>query len=257
MSEQQWWGELPLRPGAMVQIGPSRLWFRRKPSELQIAIHTLPDPISSGQERVLDVDEPEPPEGFSLHRFAAPTDGAPFILSPLLADRAVVARPTHPFAVPPGSAVTVFISTALWIELSLNGPLVALPLYRMSETWFGRSTIEGELCYAMRTALRMDLENVPRRPHRAITTVHINNRGPDSLPIHRIRLPVQHLSLFSDAAGELWTEALEMTRQDAGDAILSLSGGSPAVAGPTVLLSPSRAPREDSRFLLKITSFLP
>ncbi len=257
MLEQQWWGELPLSPGATVRIGPARLWFRRRPRELRAAILVEPDPISTGIERHLDVDEVDPPEGFVLHRFAAMAGLSTLILTPLLADRPVVARPTHPFMMPPGSAVTVFISTVLWVELSLGGPLIALPLYRMSDTWFGRSTIDGELCYAMRTALRMGLDDLPRRPHRAITAVHINNRGPDSLQIHRIRLPVQHLTLFTDETGELWTEELEMNREDAGDATLSLRPNPPAVAGKTSRLAAPRIPPEDSRLLQKITSFLP
>lgn len=257
MLERQWWGPLPLQPGALVRIGPSRIWFHRRPTELRIAIHTLSDPIRSGLERTLALDTAEPPPDFRLHRFAADEQSGPLQLMPLLADRPVVARPTHPFTMPPDSEVTVFISTALWVELSLAGTLIALPLYRMSDTWFGRSTIEGGLCYAMRTALRMSLADIPRRPHRAITAVHINNRGPDCLPIHRIRLPVQHLALFADCSGELWTEALEMTRQDAGEASISLLGGPPAVAGETVSVALPRSLPEDHRLLQKITSFLP
>ena len=196
---------------------------------------------------------------------------APLRLVPILADRPVIARPAHPFTLPPGAAVTAFISTTLWVDLSLqesavslqksalkpDKSVVTLPLFRPSDTWFGRSTIQGELCYAMRTALRMNLADMPRRPHRAITAVHINNRGPDPLRVHRIRLPVQHLTLFSDDTGELWTQALQMSRADAGEATIELRSSPPAIAGNTRLVSPPRTPSEPSKLLKAITSFLP
>ena len=257
MLEHQWWGELALSSAARLQIGPSQLWFRREPGELRVAMRTEPDPISDAFTRQTDLDEPTPPEGFDLHRFAVGDEETPLCITPILADRPVIARPVHPFALPPGAAVTVFISTVLWIDLHLAGPLIALPLFRPSDTWFGKSTIEGELCYAMRTALRMRLADVPRRPHRAITAVHINNRGPDSLRLHRIRLPVQHLTLFTDAVGELWTEALEMSRKDAGEATIALRPTPPEIAGRTDRMSPPRIPPEASSFLQAITSFLP
>lgn len=258
MLEHQWWGALPLSPGARLQIGPSRLWLRQGTDELRIALKTDSDPISDVLTRQLSVDEPAPPADFDLHRFAVVEGSGMLRLRPILADRPVIARPTLPFALPSGASVTVFISTVLWTEFSLDDvSLITLPLFRPSDTWFGRSTIDGELCYAVRTALRIRLQDIPRRPHRAITAVHISNQGPDRLRLHRIRLPVQHLTVFADARGELWTEALEMRRSGAGEATITLRDSPPAAVGQTEQLSAPNTPLEATNLLQAITSFLP
>ena len=256
MRDLQWWGELPLRPGAMLQVGPSKLWFHRNDAELRVAIQTDADPISDVLTRQPGPVHSAPPSGFTLHRLAVGNRGA-LTLMPVLADRAVIARPSHPFALPAGESVTVFISTVLWVDLRMPDSLITLPLFRMSDTWFGRSTIEGELCYATRTALRMALRDMPRRPHRAITAVHVINNGPDALRLHRVRLPVHRLTLFSDAEGGLWTQALQMHRQGAGEATITLRDAPPAAAGDTAQIGAPRQQEEGSQLLQAITSFLP
>ena len=134
--DHQWWGPLPLRPGAWLQIGPSQLWLRQETDELRIALHTDSDPISDVLTRQLDVDEPTPPAGFELHRFAVGEGSGGLQLRPLLADRPVIARPTMPFALPSGAAVTVFISTVLWTDFSQGGvSLTVLPLFRWIRSW--------------------------------------------------------------------------------------------------------------------------
>jgi hypothetical protein len=83
---------------------------------------------------------------------------------------------------------------------------------RLSDTWFGPSTREGELCYAARTHARNHLEQVPRRPHRAVTPVKVRNEAATLLPIEKLSLPVPMLSVYGDPQGGLWSEEVHLTR---------------------------------------------
>ena len=47
-----------------------------------------------------------------------------------------------------------------------------------------------------------------------VTPVRIRNRGEDGLTLDRMNLPVPFLSIFCDEEGALWTEAVELLRDD-------------------------------------------
>ena len=88
---------------------------------------------------------------------------------------------------------------------------------RPSDTWFGPSTLEGELCYESKTAVRFNLDNVPRRPHRAISVVRIRNRTDTQLSLERLKIPLPNLSLFGTEDGQLWTESITLERDEDGE----------------------------------------
>lgn len=170
-------------------------------------------------------------------------------LAPMLADRAIVVRPDIPLFILPGEEVTLYVSTPLWIRVEVGKEsrlLQEIPSYRPSDTWFGASTLEGELCYAVQTAGRLRLENLPRRLHRAITPIHVRNGGTDALHIAHIQVPVQYLSLFEGEGSYLWTQAVTLSRQASDDqaAVRFDEGKLPEEVGRTQKL---RGPRLDVR----------
>jgi hypothetical protein len=125
-------------------------------------------------------------EHLQISRYSVRQTESQVSLQPALADRPVVSRPEDPLYVPPGESVTLYLSTALWILIELaesDRLLQELPSFRMSDTWFGPSTVDGEFCYATRTAGRVRLENVPRRYHRAVTPLRIRNTAKDALAL--------------------------------------------------------------------------
>lgn len=157
------------------------------------------------------------------------------VLKPQLADRTVVTRPAMPINLAPGEEVTLYISTPLWVQFEINeqrgGILDELAIQRFSDTWFGPSTREGELCYASQTSGRTSLESLPVRPSRAITPLIVINKAADKLLIDRIALPVPLLSLFATEAGLLWTQAVTLIREgDGGMAELKLAKEAPKEA---------------------------
>jgi hypothetical protein len=181
------------------------------------------------------------------------------MVMPALADRAVVIRPDKPLYVPAGEEVTLYISTPLWMCIEVGEPahlLQEIPSYRSSDTWFGASTLDGELCYASRTTARLLLEDVPPRFHRALTPILIHNEAEDALLLERIRLPVQHLSLFQAANDFLWTERVTLDREKSGEqAALHLGAGAPPEAAQARLIRPPRHPLRTNVIVRTFSSF--
>jgi hypothetical protein len=177
-------------------------------------------------------------------RYAAPGKAERIALEPRLADRPVIAHPEKPFHVPPGQTITLYVSTPLWLQLTAKTPdmsLTEFPISRPSDTWFGPSPREGELCYATTTFCRLQLEELPRRPHRAVTAARIENQADTMLLVDRILLPVKHLSIYEAPDGTLWTQDITLERSERSDfASLTLRERVPKRAGGGKLLQNPR-----------------
>lgn len=255
--ERTWWGAFPLddEAAARWRIGPAEVYAHRRHREWRVSVNSEGDPLDRRLEPARacsPADIPEVPEAIRFGFLRAPDA---IHLYPVLADRSVVLRPQRTLLVPPGDAIDVFVSTPLWLRVSF-GPVerprkgsstvvesVAheVPLYRPSDTWFGPSTIEGELCYASRTHAYLSLEEVQRYPHRARTLVHVKNRAEDVLRLERLNVPVRHLSLFAADDRSLWTERVTLTRDaDGGLAAMRVGNGAPREARGAVKVSEPR-----------------
>jgi hypothetical protein len=168
-------------------------------------------------------------------RFVQSGESGQVILSPRLADRPVVIRPRQPVFLLSGQTITLYLSTPIWLQIMVGDPAVLLkelPVLRLSDTWFGPSTREGELCYAGRTQARHDPAELPDRPHRAITPLTIHNKASSPLPLEKISLPVPMLALYGDQQGKLWTQKVTLTRQEQGE-LASIQIDSKASGGDT------------------------
>ena len=111
------------------------------------------------------------PEQEMVERFIFKRITGRLRLKPRLLDRHLVSRPRQPLYLPPGEATTLYVSSPVTVNIEVEQPGVSLrelPTVRLSDTWFGPSTRDGELCYASLTSARSHLTEVPDRPHRAI-----------------------------------------------------------------------------------------
>jgi len=221
---QHWWGSYDFinEKCRLWHIGPLTLGVYRHNSEWQVA-------RNYGEDRDDDDIAWDVTTTNSLSESLA-TDYSRYILresteqltiTPLLVPRPVISRPNIPFNLIAGEAITVYVSTPLWLGLSL-GPtlprvLDEIPIQRPSDTWFGPSTMEGELCYASTTHCRLNLEELPQRPHRAVTPVLIENQADTTLSVERLRIPAPLLSLYTTPAGQLWTPKITLVRTTDGD----------------------------------------
>jgi hypothetical protein len=237
-SRTGWWGRFEPVNGETIssKIGPLKLAVQRLPNEWQIAYqwYNLIDPTTGEWSREITDSVIDELNYATVERYVIEQTEKTLHIMPALADRSVITRPFKPFFVLPGDQINVFVSSPLWVRLETGDPpqfLQEIPIHRPSDTWFGPSTMTGELCYAGRTHANLNLENVLVQAHRAITQVAIQNQADTQLHIERLNLPVPYLSLFETAAGTLWTEAVTMVRtRDTGMASLQVEKGPPDVA---------------------------
>lgn len=254
-----WWGDYSLAVGDVRRwrIGPLDLWIALHRYEWLIYSRQGDDPLDSSLEIATPVAE-APPRDPSIEVTRVGTAGTHdgVVLEPRLADRTIIVRPRDTFHVVEGSSVELFVSSPLWVAIharggsnagggdgeTKGGKLAELPTYRPSDTWFGPSTLQGEAAYAVSTTCRVDVENLPVRPHRAVTPLRVENPGPGELAFQRLAVPVPNLSLFAGQGGRLWTEALQVKRSEEGAGLgeLEVVKGAPGAAGSSEQISPPR-----------------
>ena len=265
-----WWGtaSLEMDTGGEWHVGPSTLWVYRSSHDWRVIVRPSTDPktadpmaqrsgrqVPVDEETMTAVLEPEDDE-LVTQRFSVQATDETIALRPALADRPVVVRPEHPLSVLPDEAVTLYLSTPIWVRLELvesERRLTEVPSHRMSDTWFGPSTLEGTLCYATRTAGRLRLDRLPLRLHRALTPLTVENRTAEPLALERIQLPVPHLSVYGTPDDVLWTDPVRMTHRsvDEGAAIDIQEGPPPDRAGADRL----QDPREERKHGLFTSTF--
>jgi len=241
-----WWGEFPVGRSDVRfwQVGPLRLWITRSDGEWRLAFLGGDDSMDA----TLDVNEPVREEDVdpaaAVVRFGFRKPGESVRILPALPDRHLVVNPVTPFYVPSGERITLYVSAPLWMSLWAGDPrrkIREIPTFRPTDTWFGPSTRVGEVCYASKTGARMELESLPRRPHRAVVVVTVINRAVSQLPLEKLKLPMPNLSLFASEDGRLWTEGITLTRQEDGEqAAVTLDADPPAQAGDAVRVGDAR-----------------
>lgn len=251
----RWWGTYTLGEGesGLWRIGALSLWVQRRAREWRLAWeHAAEARNGKGAdtpEDQLEVRHPlveqELPEGLTVARFATGTTTGELRLVPGLADRHVVARPEAPFHLLGGERVTFYVGTPIWVHLrSGDGKaMTALPTQVLAETWLGPSTLIGEVCYASRTKARVDLANLPRWPHLAVTRVTLHNRPAEPLLLERLSLPAPSLGLWWDPRLGLWTQAVSVERDEDGKlATMRLGHGPPDEVAAAEPVAPPAVP---------------
>lgn len=182
-------------------------------------------------------------------RFVMKQTGDTLNLTPVLADRSIVTSPRIPLHLPPDEKVLLFVGSPLWLRLTPEGaaaPWPELPIKRPNDTWFGGSTLDGEFCYAVQTQAVLNPEHLSLSARRAITPVLIHNQSADLFQVDRLKILVEHLCLYADPKGAMWTEQIVVTNSgDANLAQVQIEHGPPQQAGEAALLSPSREGSEE------------
>lgn len=181
-------------------------------------------------------------------------------IEPSLADRAVIVQPNKPFFVAPKEEITIFVSTPLWMTVLIAGqelPILDIPFWRPSDTWFGPSTMKGDLCYSKYTDAKVNVDQLEIRAHRASTMVKIKNGQKEPLLIERLNLPVQALKLYRSESNELWTDQisiLQITEQS--KPISYVKHSPPENIESMELVSQSRELSEKSSFLSSVKNLI-
>lgn len=242
-----WWGDftLPLEQSLQWRIGPLTLIVRCLDGEWHIGHQQTADFDNDDSTWEFQRTDQLPETLNNNSRYIFSKMVKRLTLTPRLADRPIISRPRIPFNLTAGEEVTLYVSSPLWLELALEtSPATVLeevPIQRPSDTWFGPSTLEGELCYASSTHCRINLAELPQRVHRAITPVLIRNQADTTLTVERLNLPAPLLSVFACTDGQLWTPKVTLIRGKDGDmAELKIDNKAPEQAESPELLSKPR-----------------
>ena len=258
---QAWWSRFEIEPGSGMKwtLGSFELTLFRSSGEwLLVNERTTGEEVEPGVWRVTPIKE-LPRSHPSLVRYVADqTDGVVRLVA-RVGDRSVVARPRLPLHLLPGDKAKIYVSSPIWVEVTVgkrSKHLCELPVNRLSDTWFGSSTLEGEVAYALKTQARMNLASIPRRTYRIITPISIRNEGQDLLMIDRMNLPVPYLSVFKADDDSLWTEAITLVRNEGSQmALLEMGRGAPREVKGAKQLSEPRIVAEKN-FLVRAFSSL-
>lgn len=233
-------------------VGPLSVYLEHRQEDWFLAWETENEVIEP--QRITSEAWQRLPEELIPSRYVFRKAPSEFCLKPRLLDRPLVVKTHQPVKVPPGENITFYISSPVFVVVELLNPatfLEELPTVRLSDTWFGPSTREGELCYAATTHARNSREEVQRRSHRAITPVTIRNRSEQMLSIEKLSIPLPFLAVYGLDDGSLWTDpvTLEHTHNDA---LAKLELGSRTDAGAA--LSQARIPGHSNRLVRAFTS---
>lgn len=241
----RWWGEFELAEDERRwwSLGPLLLGAERKQREWRFGYEESPDGIAASAETNRALDELA-----NAGRFVFANPGAEIRLTPALADRPVVTRPLSPLYIAPGEEAMLFVSSPAWVRIEAVEPKVELadiPVARPSDTWFGPSTREGELCYATRTHGRLRLEDLPVQPYRIITPLEITNESKSELKLERVSLPVRYLTIYSSSAHDLWTQEVKMRCEDEAQLVtMRIKEHVPSQISGAELVAPPRKQQE-------------
>lgn len=253
-----WWGTTEFTEGAAKRwdIGPLSLWVRRLANEWWIAFER----DESKRERLVTAAEHAGVdwlEQAGLERYLTRQAQPLLHITPVLADRPVVTRPMVPFHVCPGEETRLFVSLPVWIRLEAGVQkllLKEIAIQRLSDTWFGPSTLEGELGYASTTHCRRDLREVPVYPYRAVTPVLIQNASKQTLVMERLSLPVDYLAVYGSEEARLWTSTVGVKWEQGSTVVVDIGDKPPAEAGKAQRLCGPRREHEKGGVIRAVAS---
>lgn len=178
-------------------------------------------------------------------------------IRPVTGDRPFVIKPSQPVQILGNESAIIYVSTALWIGVAIGKnktPLTRIAIQQPSDTWIGPDTLSGQLCYASRTAGRLDKNLLPKKPYRAFTQVKIENKADSPLKLEKFVLPSPNLSLFSDTSGMLWTETVTLERNEKKvEASVSIGKSAPTDIGPSKLVNGPIEPLKSGKFAGRIS----
>ncbi len=148
--------------------------------------------------------------------FAAQTSNE-ITFKPTLPDRALLCALDRPCYIPAGETLLIYTCAPLWIQISAGTPPITLEEFAtetLTDTWFGKNTQAGELCYDNPIPSSSRLEELPQDATHAIIPVSIKNRSKETLFLEQLKVPLASLAIYSDKQNRLWTEQLNLYQEN-------------------------------------------
>jgi len=202
-----------------LRFGPLSLYLSKSETELTIKWYTSNDWLDSSFNYDWPFEGVLPESLLTTHRVAFSKEIPSIQVIPCLGEKAFVAKPFHRLDLLPGQKMKVFMSTPMSLEIldaEKGESLAEIPVFNRPLTWFGENTIRGEVCFFTNIHAALREEDMPFRPHRAMTHLNITNRSSERFPIKRLKIPVNYLSLFQRANGRFITSSIDIDLEEGG-----------------------------------------
>lgn len=249
-----WWQPILFEHGQWqrVSVGPLSLYLQRTEHQWLLAWEQHDE--SESQNWVTSESIEAPPDTLVARRYVFKQTPSSVCLRPRLLDRALVVKTNQPVIIPPEENITFYISSPICIAVAAGEEGVELQevaTVRLSDTWFGATTLAGELQYAAKTQARNSKAEVPLRPHRAVTPVTIHNLSETLLEIQKLSIPLPCLAVYGLDDGTLWTDPVSL-RHTAGSQLSELRLDDAAAEGER--LAEPRMPLQKGGFVRAFAS---
>lgn len=202
---------IPVGSCAQWQVGPLEIWAERTEKDWRVTSRR--DLVQEDRQNIFH--EATPPHDMEWRRWVAEENQTQVQLAAVMPDRPTLARPESPVTMLPGQSAQFFIGVPLWVQLRVGARaesmLCELPTVVLSNSWFGTPQ-EGELCYAMRTTAKRQINELHLRPYRAVCPFEVRNASRQSLEIQRLCLRTQYLTVYLGRQ-HLWTNPGRVTHR--------------------------------------------
>ena len=193
-----------------LRFGPLELYVEKNEKEIQFKWTSSNDWLDSSFHFEYPFKGHLPENLLQHKRFAYSKDFATIQVVPCLGEKPFVARPQTTLMVLPGHKAKIFLSTPMSVRILGEEVIEEIPVFERSQTWFGDSPTHGELCFFTNIYAALREEDLPFRPHRAMTHVNIENRSNKAIPVDRLKIPVPALALFQRDSGRYVTSSLDV-----------------------------------------------
>jgi hypothetical protein len=209
INAHQFWNSHPINDSeARAILGPIELSFRRENNELWLKTDYANQ-------------EPDPKNYLNIRndwtRYVTSILDSEIKFIPRLPDKGVVVRLEQDFYLAANSTTRIYVRVPVWIRLTFakNDPssFIEIPASILSLTWFGSFT-RGELCYWISSSARRTYKRDENRPHLAICPIQITNETAEPLPVSKLRIKVETLSLYIDQQ-QLWGSETQLNYRGA------------------------------------------
>ncbi len=209
---QPWWGtfEIEEEQSRFWKIAHHVICLDRYNHEWHIA-HYIDNETDHGNQLVTENQFSK--EKLKFKTFASYSMHKSIILKPSLPNRPLLCQLERSLYIPAGEEIVLYISIPAWITVKIgkhNIILDEIPSHQLSDTWHGKNTLEGELCYAIRNHCAPRLEDLPHGITQILTPITVINRSKSFLLLKEMRIPLPYLSVYSDQFNYLWTEQINL-----------------------------------------------
>ena len=196
-----------------LRFGPLDFYLEKIETEIRVRWMTSNDWMDSSFHYQFPFTGMFPENLLTEKRFAY-SEKAPLMkVAPCLGERPFIVKPDTTFMVLPGEKAKIYLSTPMSIRLTdLNFKQVIdeIPVLDRVKTWYGETPTQGQLCFFTRIHAALIEENLPFRPHRALTHLYIENSSKKPIPIEKLKIPVNYLTLYQEDRGLFVTSSLSV-----------------------------------------------